>query len=53
VNVTRSVAARTLPGGMRRATARGEREQEALLRTMIGDVKATIGDSAAHVGRVA
>ena len=53
VNVTRSVAARTLPGGMRRATTRGEREQEALLRTMIGDAKATIGDSAAHVGRVA
>ena len=53
VNVTRSVAAMTLPGGMRRATTRGQREQEALLRTMIGDVKATIGDSAAHVGRVA
>jgi hypothetical protein len=53
VNVTRSVAARTLPGGLRRATTRGEREQEALLRTMIGDVQATIGDSAAHVGRVA
>lgn len=53
VNVTRSVAARTLPGGLRRATTRGEREQEALLRTMIGDVKATIGESAAHVGRVA
>jgi hypothetical protein len=53
VNVTRSVAARTLPGGLRRATTRGEREQEALLRTMIGDVTATIGDSAAHVGRVA
>jgi hypothetical protein len=53
VNVTRSVAARTFPGGMRRATTRGEREQEALLRTMIGDAQATIGDSAAHVGRVA
>jgi hypothetical protein len=53
VNVTRSVAARTLPGGLMRATTRGEREQEALLCTMIGDAKATIGDSAAHVGRVA
>lgn len=53
VNVTRSVAARTLPGGLRRATTRGEREQEALLHTMIGDVTATIGESAAHVGRVA
>lgn len=53
VNVTRSVAARTLPGGLKRATTRGEREQEALLRTMIGDVKATIGESAERVGRVA
>jgi hypothetical protein len=53
VNVARSVAALALPGGMERAAARGRREQEALLRTMIGDAKATIGDSAAHVGRVA
>ena len=53
VNVTRSVAALTLPGGMERAVARGEREQETLLHTMIGDSEATIGDSAAHVTRVA
>jgi hypothetical protein len=53
VNVTRSVAALTLPGGMERASVRGQREQEALLHTMIGDAEATIGDSAAHVGRVA
>jgi hypothetical protein len=53
VNVTRSMAALTLPGGMSRADNRGRREQEALLRTMIGDGEAAIGDSAAHVVRVA
>jgi hypothetical protein len=53
VNVTRSVAALTLPGGIERAVTRGQREQEALLHTMIGDSEATIGDSAAHVTRVA
>jgi hypothetical protein len=53
VNMTRSVAALTLPGGIERAAARGQREQEALLHTMIGDREATIGDSAAHVSRVA
>jgi hypothetical protein len=53
VNVARSVAALTLPGEMDRAVARGQREQETLLHTMIGDSEATIGDSAAHVTRVA
>jgi len=53
LNVTRSVAALTLPGGMKRAADRGRREQEDLLHTMIGDAEATIGDSAAHVSRVA
>ena len=53
VNVARSVAALTLPGGMDRAVARGEREQKTLLHTMIGDSGATIGDSAAGVSRVA
>lgn len=53
VNVARSVAALGVPGGMDRAAARGWREQEALLRTIIGDGPATVGDSAAHVGRVA
>jgi hypothetical protein len=53
VNVTRSIAALTLPGEMKRAVARGQREQETLLRTMIGDSEARIGDSAAHVVRVA
>jgi hypothetical protein len=43
----------TLPDGMARAVARGQREQESLLHTMIGDSEATIGDSAAHVSRVA
>jgi len=53
VNVTRSVAALTLPGGIERAVARGQREQETLLHTMIGHSEATIGDSAEHVSRVA
>lgn len=53
VNVTRSVAALALPGGMSRADTRGQREQEALLRTMIGGAEATVGESAAHVVRVA
>ncbi|WP_102143968.1 oxygenase MpaB family protein [Mycobacterium hubeiense] len=53
VNVARSVAAIAVPGGMDRAAARGSREQKALLRTMIGDDDATIGQSAAHVSQVA
>ncbi len=53
INVIRSVAAMSLPGGMDRAAARGQREQKALLRTIIGDAEATIGDSAAHIGSVA
>jgi hypothetical protein len=53
VNVTRSIAAMTLPGEMKRAVTRGQRQQETLLRTMIGDSEARIGDSAAHVSRVA
>ncbi len=53
VNLTLSVAALTLPGGLPRAAARGHREQETLLRTMIGDSATTIGESAAHVSRVA
>ncbi|MDX1876442.1 oxygenase MpaB family protein [Mycolicibacterium sp. 141076] len=53
VNLTRSVAALVLPGGMDRADVCGQREQEALLRTMIGDTTTTIGESAAHVSRVA
>ncbi len=53
VNLARSVVALTLPGGMDRAAERGQREQKVLLRTMIGDGDATIGDSAAHVSGAA
>ncbi len=53
VNLARSVVALTLPGGMDRAAARGQREQKLLLRTMIGDGDATIGDSAAHMSGAA
>lgn len=48
VNLIRSVAALTMPGGLDRAAARGQREQKALLHTMIGVSKATIGESAGH-----
>lgn len=50
-NMTRSVAALSLPGGIDRAAARGEREHKELLRTMIGDEAATVG-AAALVSRV-
>ena len=53
VNVGRSVAALTLPGGRDRAATRGQREQKALLHTIIGDTEATIGDSASHMSSVA
>ncbi|KXW59703.1 hypothetical protein MPHL43072_11480 [Mycolicibacterium phlei DSM 43072] len=53
VNLVRSAAAVTLPGGIERATARGEREHRALMRTIIGDDGATIGESAEHVSHVA
>ena len=53
VNVVRSVVDIAAPGGMERAARRGEREQSALLRTMIGDGTATVGESAAHVSQVA
>jgi len=51
-NVIRSITVLTLPGGIDRAAARGQREQNALLHTMIGDGQATVGESA-HVGSVA
>jgi hypothetical protein len=50
VNLARSIAALTTPGGKDRWAQRGDREQKALLRTIIGDAEATIGESAAHVG---
>lgn len=53
VNVARSVAAVTRPGGLDRAADRGQREQEVLLRTIIGDDEATIGGAAAHLTRAA
>jgi hypothetical protein len=53
VNLARSVAALATPGGLDRAAIRGDREQKALLHTMIGSGEATVGESAAHVSRVA
>jgi hypothetical protein len=49
VNMARSAVDLVLPGGMDRAARRGQREQEDLLRTMIGETEVAIGDSAAHV----
>lgn len=53
VNVIRSIAAMTSADRMDRAVARGQREQLALLLTIIGDSAATIGESAVHVSRAA
>lgn len=53
VNLTRSIAAIALPGGIDRAADRGDREHQVLMRTIIGDAGATIGESAQHVGTVA
>ncbi|MFF0493457.1 oxygenase MpaB family protein [Nocardia sp. NPDC004068] len=53
VNLTRSGAALLLPGGFERAAVRGRREQEAFLRTLIGERDAVIGDSAQHVTHAA
>ncbi|MGU3499513.1 oxygenase MpaB family protein [Mycobacterium sp. C31M] len=53
VNVLRSVSVLVVPDRADADAARGDREQQELLRTMIGDAEATIGESAAHVGRVA
>ncbi len=54
VNLSRSLTALTVPGGMERADHRGRREHQKLLRTMVGDgASATIGESAAHVSHVA
>lgn len=49
VNLARSAAAVVSPGGRVRATDRGDREQKVLMRTIIGDEGATIGESAEHV----
>ncbi|OBK79428.1 oxygenase MpaB family protein [Mycobacterium sp. 1164985.4] len=53
VNLTRSIAAIALPGGIDRAADRGDREHQVLMRTIVGDGGATIGESAEHVGTVA
>lgn len=53
VNLFRSAVAITSPGGMERAVGRGRREQQALLRTIIGDSRATVGESAVHVSSAA
>lgn len=53
VNLIRSAAAMASPGGMERAVSRGQREQQALLRTIIGDNAATIGESAVQVSSAA
>jgi len=45
VNVARSVVDLALPGGMDRAARRGQREQAALLRTMVGESEVGVGDS--------
>lgn len=52
VNLVRSAAALALPGGADRAAARGQRERDAFMRTMMGDEDTTIGASA-RVMRVA
>lgn len=52
LNLARSAAALTLPGGQDRAARRGRREQEAFMRTMMGAGDTTIGASA-HVMHVA
>lgn len=53
VNGVRSIRDQLTPGGLERSAERGQRAQEALLHTMIGDETATIGASAAHVRGVA
>ncbi|BBY44136.1 oxygenase MpaB family protein [Mycolicibacterium celeriflavum] len=53
VNLLRSAAVFIRPDGIERAAVRGDREQKAWLRTIIGEDEATIGESAAHVSRVA
>ncbi|CAM3764893.1 oxygenase MpaB family protein [Smaragdicoccus niigatensis] len=52
INFVRSTAAIVLPGGRDRAAARGWREMQDLMVTMIGE-RPTIGESAAHLTRAA
>ncbi len=53
VNVLRSLRVLAQPALADADAARGDREQKALLHTMIGDATARIGDSASHVVQVA
>lgn len=53
VNGVRGIIDQLTAGGLERSAERGQRAQEALLHTMIGDTVATIGASAAHVRGVA
>ncbi len=53
VNLSRSGAALLLPGGAERAAARGRRNQEEFLRTLIGEREAVIGASVRHVNQAA
>ncbi|TQK31329.1 oxygenase MpaB family protein [Arthrobacter sp. SLBN-53] len=53
VNMLRSLRVLVRPELADADAARGDREQKALLHTMIGDAPARIGDSAAHVVQVA
>jgi len=53
VNMLRSLRVLVRPALADADAARGDREQKALLHTMIGDAQARIGDSAAHVVQVA
>ncbi len=53
VNLVRAGLARVLPGGLERAAARGRREQEAFLSTLVGAEPAVIGASAQHLGHAA
>ncbi|OBG87022.1 hypothetical protein A5699_20150 [Mycobacterium sp. E802] len=53
VNLMRSAAAMASRTGMERAVRRGQREQQALLHTIIGGDTATIGESAVHVSSAA
>ncbi|MEV6362904.1 oxygenase MpaB family protein [Nocardia asteroides] len=52
INLTRSVAAYTLPGGMDRAAARGDRENAVFLRTLT-DGHTTLGAAAEHLAKTA
>ncbi|WP_040690290.1 oxygenase MpaB family protein [Nocardia vinacea] len=52
-NLTRSLIARTVPGGLDRAARRGRKAQEAFLSTLIGGRPAVIGASVAQTRHAA